>query len=275
MCIQSLPVPVLPVMNRPRRSGAGVRAALILLLAASAPLAAQQRYEGTAHAPGSGAVLYREAHWLYRDGGTPARLVLYRCPSGAPFARKIVRERGGAIAPGFDFEDARTGYREGVRERSGRREAYVQESAGAPLRARPLDLPADTVIDAGFDAYVRRHWDALADARGRVVPFLIPSRARAYDMRIAAAGDARDAGRQVRRLRMRLAAWFGFALPDVVLTYDVRERRLLRFEGVGSIRDGRGRNQAVRIEFPDAPAATSQSAVDAAARQPLVARCTG
>jgi hypothetical protein len=72
---------------------------------------------------------------------------------------------------------------------------------------------------------------------------------------------------------MTLAAWFGFAVPDLRLTYDVRERRLLRFEGIGSIRDARGGAQPVRIDFPDPPVAADRAEIDAAARQRLVARC--
>lgn len=246
-----------------------------LLALVSPPSPAEQRYEGIAYPLGGGAPVYRETHWLYREAGVPARLVLYRCPGGAPFARKRVRETPSAIAPGFDFEDARDGFREGVRERGRGREVYVQAREGAPVEVRAFDAPPGTVVDAGFDAWIRQHWSTLEAGPGLRVPFLIPARFRAYDFRIDAAGEAREQGRAVRRLRMRLDSWLGFALPELRLTYDVAGRRLLRFEGPGTIRDERGRPQAVRIEFPQPPVLAGASSADIAAalRQPLVARC--
>ncbi len=49
---------------------------------------------GNAYAPASGKLMYTESHWLYDDSGNPSRLVLYRCPDGKPFARKLVRDDG-------------------------------------------------------------------------------------------------------------------------------------------------------------------------------------
>ena len=48
-------------------------------------------------------------------------------------------------------------------------------------------------------------------------------------------------------------------------------------EGIGSIRDGRGRNQAVRIEFPPElyAASVDRAEVDTALARPLDGRCNG
>lgn len=247
-------------------------AALLLLAFGTAP--AQVRYEGTAYRASSGALVYRETHWLYRDGGAGARLVLYRCPDGRAFARKTMREVPSAIAPDFDFVDARLGYREGVRMRGGAREVFHRESRASPLVVRPLPEVRGLVIDAGFDRYVVEHWERLA--KGRVTtPFLVPSRARALDFRIGDAVDARESGRAVRRYRMVLAGLLGFALPPIELTYDVENKRLLRFRGPGTVRDPRGRLQALRVEFPEPPTATgvTMAQVREATRMPLATSC--
>ncbi|TWQ62469.1 hypothetical protein FQJ92_23340, partial [Xanthomonas vasicola] len=61
----------------------------VLLVLCSLPLsaAAVTRVDGDAFDGDSGALRYRESHWLLDDGG---RLVLYRCPDGRAFARKQV-----------------------------------------------------------------------------------------------------------------------------------------------------------------------------------------
>lgn len=249
---------------------------LVALALPTAQAAAPVRYEGQAFAARGGALLYRETHWLYRDGGVPARLVLYRCPDGRPFARKAMREVAGPLAPDFDYLDARTGHREGVRTREGRREVFHRRSAGARLETRPLQATPGLVVDAGFDAYVRSNWTRLGRG-GVAVPFLLPSRFEAVGFRLDAAGTATEGGRPVRRLRMSLDGLLGRALPAVELTYDAATRRLLRFQGLGSVRDARGRLQSVRVEFPQPPVTAGVDAgeIAAASGAALVASCGG
>ena len=70
---------------------------------------------------------------------------------------------------------------------------------------------------------------------------------------------------------------YGFAVPQTTLTYLSRDRWLLRFEGIGTIRDRKGRNQEVRIEFPPRLLVTSapRAELDAALAAPLQQQCRG
>ena len=101
----------MPVLPSPR-----VLSWALALLTACPPAMANadiQRQEAQAYARKGGALVYRESHWRYRQDEGARRLVLYRCPDGRAFARKMVIERRRAQAPDFEFEDARDGYREG------------------------------------------------------------------------------------------------------------------------------------------------------------------
>ena len=262
------------------RSAPSALASLLLtgLLAPSAAMAVD-RYEGSAYAKRDGELLYRETHFRYQDQGKPARLVLYTCADGTLFARKRVWTGAQPSAPDFEFIDARDGYREGVRRAGGGREVYVQANAKAAVQAQPIDAPANAVIDAGFDAFVRTQWAALAKGDKVTAKFLLPSRQaflgvgiRKSDItpRTAQAADQ-------LRLRMNLDAWYGFAVPQTTLTYLSRDRWLLRFEGIGTIRDRKGRNQEVRIEFPPRLLVTSapRAELDAALAAPLQQQCRG
>lgn len=252
-----------------------MRVALVLGLSACAPVVAQVRYEGLAYPAGGGGLVYREVHWLYRDGGVDARLVMYRCPDGRAFARKTLRDVAGPSAPDFEFVDARSGYREGVRTRGASREVFHRDGAGAREVARPLPKAPGLVIDAGFDRFVQAHWPRLD--RGRITaPFLVPSRFQTVDIRVGDAVEARERGRAVRRMAMVPAGWRGFVVPKIELTYDVADRRLLRFTGPGTVRDARGRLQMLRVEFPQAPVTGVPQAEIAAAKQaPLASSCGG
>ena len=216
-----------------------------------------------------GRLLYRESHYL-PQGSAGARWVLYRCPDGKPFARKHVRASTTPIAPDFALEDGRDGYREGVRGGDGQRTVYA--GVGGKQSARALAVPVDGVIDAGFDAAVRTHWPALLRGDAVELRFLVPSRKQFYPVRVQRiANERRETG--TLRLRMRLATWFGFAIPDTLLVYGLEDRRLRVFSGTGNVRDANGRNPQVRIAFAPRPAPASADEIARIPHLPLDGRC--
>ena len=270
-----------------RRHGRGTRACtaracivLATLLAAAPcfpmdPHRAGQHYAGVAYSPRSGQIAYREEHWLYELNGVSARLVLYRCASGQAFARKLVMNTPDAIAPDFDFVDARDGYREGVRGTGNTRTVYVQKSGASAMRSAPLPARQGAVIDAGFDAYVGSHWSDLAAGRALLIAFLVPSRLGYVQLKLDSAFTSVVDGAPATNLRLSLAAWYGFIAPSIELTYGTDDRRLLRFQGISNIHDSAGNSQNVRIEFPAALrfAPPAQQEIDAATAAPLVGKC--
>lgn len=240
-------------------------------------IAAADRYEGLAYASGGDELVYRETHWRYQDDTGPARLVVYRCPNGRPFARKRVwaSATATAIAPNFEFVDARSGQREGVVDAGGRREAYWQPSRGAPIKRGSPRFGPGSVVDTGFDALIRAHWRELQSGRALVAPFLIPSRLEFMRLRIERVDASAGLRPPQTRLRLQVGAWYGFAVPHVELTYRDSDEWLLRFEGIGTIQDRSGRRQAVRIEFPPRLLTSGVDAEDleSALAMPLAANC--
>ncbi|WCE03791.1 hypothetical protein [Pseudoxanthomonas sp. JBR18] len=236
--------------------------ALTLVAAADPAVPGVTHYEGKAYAA-SGRMLYTESHWIGEGG---QRTVLYRCPNGQPFARKRVSD--GSAAPDFELVDARSRYREGVRGHGSARKVF--SATDGKERSAVLPRASAQVIDAGFDRYVRDHWTALAKDQDTRIAFLVPARQANLDLRIAA-GAAKD---RTRQFRLTLDAWYGGIAPSITVTYDNDSRRLLRFEGVGNIRDAKGRYPKVRIEFPANTVGTAtQAQMQEASSMPLVSTC--
>lgn len=235
-------------------------------LASAAVPAATERFVGDAYAPDNGKLLYREVHTV----GAERQVVQYQCPDGKAFARKVLQGGGKAISPDFSFVDARTGDAEGVRSEGGARSVYTRRG-GAGEVARPLPEKKDGVIDAGFDVYVRTHWDTVGKADDGI-PFLLPGRFAFYNVRLVD-GETADG---LRRMTMKLDAWYAFAAPTVVLSYSTADRTLRRFEGMGSIRGENGKMRAVRIEFPpdQRQGNIADAAVDEAMATKLDGRCS-
>lgn len=240
----------------------------LLLLSAClmAPAAsAMQRYVGNAYARGTDTLLYREVH--IEDASRHA--IVFQCPDGKAFARKQLEAGSMATQPDFDFRDARNGYEEGVRGTGAQRVAYVRK-VGGQRNEQALSVEPGAVIDAGFDAYVRANWDRVTRG-GTSVPFLMTGRGKFFPVKITAA----DAQGPDRRIDLKLDAWYGFAAPTISVTYTEATRLLRRYEGPGTVRDGRGKPLDVRIEFKpsdrkdDVPA----SSWDDALALPLDGRC--
>lgn len=224
-----------------------------------------ERFEGYARALTGDSLIYRESHWL--DGAT--RTVLYRCPDGKPFARKVVQAGHRAAAPDFVSDDDRDGHREGVRGAGDGFEVFVREGRTATERSKRIDKPESAVIDAGFDAFVREHWDDLAIGNKLPLKFLIPSRLSYADFAISRLADDAIDGVAVRRYRLELGAWYAFALPRIDVAYTVDRQQLRRYEGLGNIRSNKGSNLSVRIDFP--PAEQGRGAADGLADPATVA----
>lgn len=154
-----------------------MRHVFCILLVMSLPAQANLSYEGEARSLDGGALLYEEHHLLRTQGGTPQeRLVLYRCPDGSAFARKLVRYGIDPAAPTFALQDARFGYREGVRRSGDAFEAFYRADAASAEQEAVFDPGENLVIDAGFDAFVQRHWDDLQAGRRIAMEFAVPSR---------------------------------------------------------------------------------------------------
>jgi hypothetical protein len=236
-----------------------------------AAAAAPEMSAGDAYDLKSGTLLFREVHYRYTTAGMPQQLVLYGCPDGRPFARKLSKDDGDAQAPDFDLIDARLNYHEGVRRLADRREVYVKRTAEMPEQADTLVVPPDGVIDVGFDEFARRHWNELAAGQSLSLPFLVPSRRVFYPFN--AKTDAATVSATTMTVRLSIGAWYAFLVPHIDVIYDRASRRLLRYEGLSNIRNDKGKSYNVRLEFPKAPAPATSEQIAAALSAPLTASC--
>lgn len=200
------------------------RISLVLLVAACWPQAeASVTITGEARSIESGELRYREIHACSPDGDQCT--VEYRTPGGDLFARKELDYSRSRYAPSLLMED--------------RRDGRVIEVRGG--------FAGNTVVDAGFDNYVRSRWDQLA--RGEVLefPFLVAGRKRPLEMR----AQRRERGCPAWGLCIEVGLdswWLGRLVAPIQLLYD-ESRRLRQFRGVSNILDREGRRQEVAISY--------------------------
>lgn len=244
---------------------------LLLVLAcciATPAMAALRSVQGEARDPASGDLLYRELHLIRGDDGHPVeRLVLYRCPSGAAFARKRVDYRASQTAPAFALEDARRGYREGLRRQDGR--LLVWSGNTATKRLATGDDDAVLVADAGFDEFLRDRWTALLDGHAQDLAFVVPAFGRSLAFKVSPLGGGRLDGVAVERFRLKPGGLLGLVGPSMEVAYAVEDRRLRRFTGLTNLRGDDGGQLRARIDFRQPPAPSNEMNWQNAAAAPL------
>lgn len=223
-----------------------------MLMATPAAQAATVQYDGRATDLESGRALYTERHLLREVEGRPReRLVSYACPNGTLFARKRVDYAPSAVAPSFQLDDGRDGYREGVRRAGSRVEAFVRQRNGAAEESGTLAAGARLVADAGFDEYVRRNWSALVAGKTLAIDFAVPASRRAYTFKLRKLASPTVDGVPAHLFRLKVSGLLGLVAPQIDVAYARQSQRLLRFEGVTNLRDPDGNQWKARIVFAD------------------------
>jgi hypothetical protein len=220
--------------------------------------------------------IYGERHFVRFAGGSPLeRVVLYTCADSRPFARKIVSYAPGRFAPDFAMQDSISGVREGLATRGADRQIYFRRGASEREEKAPLGRIEALVADAGFDEFVRARWEALVRGERVRLDFVVPSRLGFASFKLRRLRSEVIAGVPAEVFRLSLSGMWAFIAPHIDVYYTSRDRVLLRYEGITNVRDARGDNYEVRIEFP-----ASQRRVDAgvealerARREPLVDNC--
>jgi hypothetical protein len=259
------------------RSGMRIRILMTAAFCLTAGLADARdaTFTGYARSLDGQDLLYVETHAVSGGGGADeTRVVLYRCSAGAaPFARKDLDYASDRIAPAFAFEDARSGFSEGLKRDARGLQVFERAGAKAKLRTETLSRAGTLVADAGFDEFVRTRWESLERGAAAEVPFLVPSRLSSVNFKVRKVSEAVIEGEPANVFRLSVAGPLGWFLSDIDVSYRKRDRQLMRYRGITNIRDASGEMLEAQIDFPAAE--RSDKAVDLAALRalPLTSRC--
>lgn len=224
-----------------------------LLATLAGPVSASGKIGGTvgnAYDLKSGELLYRETHCVGGDGLD--REVLYQDVNGKLIARKLLDYSSGFITPSFvqhnyySNESIEVGLEQGavsmavidLDDRSDTKAAVEQPGVGSPV-----------VIDAGFDGFVRQHWDELVAGATREFQFPFAKRQSLVDLRIQPLSCSYQT-KTDQCFRLDLANWLlRVAVKPIELGYDVESRRLTRYRGLSNIGDADGNGLEVDIRY--------------------------
>lgn len=204
---------------------------------------------GTASSVKTGKTVYRE----YHDITPQQHTVHYVDPSEKLIASKEIHYSHGFNTPEYLLDDKRFGKRTGSKWQDDHFIVFRQEQSGDPHEktVKPAD---NLVIDAGFDYFIRSHWNELIDGKTLPFSFAIADPPTVLEMKITEVSAAETAISQHSDLyryflvhsRNRLIGW---AIPDINLAYN-RDNHLLQvYQGPSNITDQNDTRQTVTIRY--------------------------
>jgi hypothetical protein len=244
---------------------------------ASAPTPAQAEekylaYSGLAASQRTGEPLYAENHVLrFEDGRLAERVVLYTCPDGTPFARKVATYED-RLAPSFSFEDVTNGVREGVKAGQ-RRRVFFRGVDQKPEKSMPLEASPGLVVDSGFDEFIRSNWHALMTAGPLPLQFLVPSRLETLNFQVQHVRSGSEEAIPTEVFRLKVQGLVGWIAPSIDVSYSENEHVLLRYEGMSDLRDKAGENLRADIRFRPRDRKPSDAGAAAAAMNAALVAC--
>ncbi|MDJ0778709.1 MAG: hypothetical protein QNJ85_12655 [Gammaproteobacteria bacterium] len=198
----------------------------------------------------SNELLYRETHCVI--GSEDAREVIYQNDAGDLIAHKRVDYRSGEFTPSFVQQNFYSRERIEVAMDDGRVLMSVRDEAQPEAVEVSSDAPepgTQVVIDAGFDYFVRNHWDELVSGEIKEFAFPFAARSSLVDLRIRRFGCSYESETD-QCFRLELSNWlYRMLAAPIELGYDATDRRLTRYRGLSNIGDGKGNGQVVDIRY--------------------------
>lgn len=241
------------MMTKLEGQGSALVASGIFLLLAGPVAAAATIGEtvGQAYDLESGELLYSETHCVSSDG--LGREVSYQDTGGKLIASKVLDYSSGPYTPSFVQQNHYSNQSITVGlEDQGAVSMSVIDREDRSASKRVLEQPAadlPVVIDAGFDVFVRQHWDELVAGNTREFQFPFAGRQSLVELRIQPLSCSYETSDE-QCFRLDLSNWLLRALAKPIeLGYDAENRRLTRYRGLSNIGDENGNGLQVDIHY--------------------------
>ncbi|MFK7733753.1 MAG: hypothetical protein AB8B48_19190 [Pseudomonadales bacterium] len=230
-----------------------VACSLLVCVPASATVVEEVRpyVTGKAFQPGSTTLLYIEEHYKVAD---QLHKVVYLDANRELVAEKLIDYSANAYSPNVQVDDYRAKRATTIE--------HGDELCRVTIAGLDNGVDQDTatfkpekhdVMDAGFDNYVRKHWDQLSQGETVKFRFMLPLRDSTIGLKVKPKqcedkDDVNNDGAMC--FRISPSNWLVSALAAPIdLVYERDTQRLLRFVGQGQLPDAEGRSMEVDLRY--------------------------
>lgn len=209
--------------------------------------AEQPAIVGEAYRLDSGELWYREKHY-FRQGGLEHE-VKYVDADGQPVARKLIDYRSGLTSPGFSQQGSSYSDYYAASWQSPEQLLLQYREPSSDMQQGVVEVRQPLVVDAGFDHFIRQHWEALVAGEKLTFNFAAPSRQQLVKLFVARMDcDLADANTVCFRATLDnlILRWF---VTPIEVVYAADSRLLQRYVGLANIADEQGVNHKVDIRY--------------------------
>lgn len=174
--------------------------------------------------------------------------------NGNIFAEKKINYHGNAATPSIEQRDFRSGELRQAHIYQQTLRLQYQANTHKKMENADISLTEVDVIDAGFDFFIRQHWDELQSGKVLHVNFASMPHLKVLPLRISKQTSEKCATEtaptnqsfcyfvEIDNSLLRLV------LGNIKLTYD-QHHRLATFKGVVNIEDNKGSTQTAKITY--------------------------
>jgi hypothetical protein len=188
---------------------------------------------------------YQEYHYYSADGLD--HRVEYKDSQGNLLAEKTVDYRAGAMAPSFKQQSWL--YPETLAVSVQAQQLLIQYTEGATEEKQTVKRQQPLVVDAGFDNYIREHWQPLLDGKSLEFYFPAVTRLSLVKLRVKLTSCSYPTESD-NCFTINSASWLiRLLLAPIELGYDSQTRRLSRFRGLANLSDEQGKGLEVDIKY--------------------------
>lgn len=210
--------------------------------------ARQLQFIGSAFDLETGKLVYTEKHIVTLDeAGNYVRTdVRYVGVDGQVISTKTLDFSMNELAPQLAFDDPRNNL--SYKTTLSPEYLVLETQAGAETETNVIEVSGNNiVVDAGFDRMLLQHWDTLLAGNDQLFDFLALTRGSTIEFTLSTVSTSDT---EVR-FKIEPSNWFIRILMDpIVLDYDVKTKRLMRYEGITNIaKDGGDSNYSAIIEY--------------------------
>lgn len=197
---------------------------------------------GSAYKQNSMELVYFEQYQHLADRQTR---VIYKETDGSVFAEKLLDYRKSTIAPSFTQTNSRAGETISASTTNNQVMGSYQSMPDKAGIKKTIALTNNTVIDAGFDNFVRKNWATLTQGQEVIFEFYAPSKIDTYNLVIK-----RQTCKENLCLSVKPRNWIAkMIVAPLKLQYDINTRQLKKFSGRSNICDADGKYAKVDIYY--------------------------
>ncbi len=218
------------------------RVLLLASLLGFAPLASfaadtTARFYGYAYDLKTNAYLYTEVHeqklsgdrWL---GGS----IRYFGKDGTLLGEKKMDFSASPFIPVYDYQLPALHYQEAITSVTAG-EIAMSKSSNGKRKTATVDNKAPIAADSGFHSFLRAHFKELLDHKTVAFTFVAAGNLDSYKFRAKRVEDTTFEGKKAVRFLVEANSLLRMVAPNLELTYDPEQERLLEYRGPSNVID--------------------------------------